>query len=125
MKGGGLLVGGIILVVLGFILLISREGLVSLTSLVLLGIGIIMAIFGLAGFLYEKLVSKAGGLGLLIGGIPLIIVGAVLQIGLFAWILAAIFQFVGILIIVAGIIVGVVGLIGMIRGDRGSSSFDY
>ena len=107
--------------VLGFLLLVSREGLVSLTSFMLLGIGIVMAIFGLAGFLYGKLVSKAGGLGLLVGGIPLIIAGAILQIGLFAWILSAIFQFVGILIIVAGIIVGVVGLIGMIRGDRGSS----
>lgn len=125
MKGGGLLIGGIVLVVLGIILLVSREGLVSLTSVVFLGLGILMAIIGLAGFLYGKLVSKAGGLGLLVGGIPLILMGAILQIGLFARIVSAIFQFVGILIVVAGIIVGVVGLIGMLRGDRGSSSFDY
>ena len=125
MKGGGLLIGGIVLVVLGIILLVSREGLVSLTSVVFLGLGILMAIIGLTGFLYGKLVSKAGGLGLLVGGIPLILMGAILQIGIFARIVAAVFQFGSILIIVAGIIVGVVGLIGMFRGDKGRSSFDY
>ena len=125
MKGGGLLIGGIVLVVLGIILLVSREGLVSLASVAFLGLGILMAIIGLAGFLYGKVVSKAGGLGLLVGGIPLILMGAILQIGIFARIVSAIFQFASILIIVAGIVVGVVGLIGMVRGDRGGSSFDY
>ena len=125
MKGGGLLIGGIVLVVLGVILLVSREGLVSLTSVVFLGLGILMAIIGLAGFLYGKIVSKAGGLGLLVGGIPLILMGAILQIGIFARIVSAIFQFVSILVIVAGVIIGIVGIIGMFRGGRDRSSFDF
>ena len=62
--------------------------------------------------------NKLGGGGLLVAGIFLVLLGAFLKSGILEWLL----DFLGIIIIVAGVILGVYGLIRMFSGSKASSS---
>ena len=57
--------------------------------------------------------KRAGGGGILIGGVCLIILGWILQAGLIEWLL----DMLGFMMIIAGIILGVYGLIRMFSKD--------
>ena len=63
---------------------------------------------------------KAGGGGLILVGIVLVILGAVLRWDLIDWLIDA----TGFVLIVVGIVIGIVGLIQMLTGGRGRSA-DY
>ena len=64
--------------------------------------------------------KKLGGGGLLIAGIVLVLLGALIQSDILAWLL----DILGFLIIVAGVIVGIMGIISMISGKKdGASDF--
>ena len=63
---------------------------------------------------------KAGGGGLILVGIVLVIMGAVLRWDLIDWLIDA----TGFVLIVVGIVIGIVGLFQMLTGGRGRSS-DY
>ena len=64
--------------------------------------------------------SKLGGSGLVIAGLFLAILGAFLQSGIVEWLL----DILGLILIVAGIVIGVYGLIRMFSGsDAGSSDY--
>ena len=56
---------------------------------------------------------RAGGGGILIGGICLIILGWILQSGLIKWLL----DMLGFMVIIAGIILSIYGLIRMFSKD--------
>lgn len=62
--------------------------------------------------------NKLGGGGLLVAGIFLVLLGALIQSDLVAWLI----NIIGIIIIVAGVIVGIVGLVKMFSGGNGGSS---
>ena len=55
--------------------------------------------------------------GMLVIGIILIVVGALVQSDLFSFLL----DVIGWIVIIVGVIVGVIGLVGMIRGNNRSS----
>ena len=57
--------------------------------------------------------KRAGGGGILIGGVCLIILGWILQAGLIEWLL----DMLGFMMIISGIILGVYGLIRMFSKD--------
>ena len=63
---------------------------------------------------------KAGGGGLILVGIILVIMGAVLRWDLIDWLIDA----TGFVLIVVGIVIGIVGLFQMLTGGRGRSA-DY
>ena len=63
---------------------------------------------------------KAGGGGILLVGILLVVMGWVLRGGLIDWLIDA----TGLLLIVIGIVIGIVGLIQMLSGGKGRSA-DY
>ena len=56
---------------------------------------------------------RAGGGGILIGGICLVILGWILQSGLIKWLL----DMLGFMVIIAGIILSIYGLIRMFSKD--------
>ena len=62
--------------------------------------------------------SKLGGGGALVVGIFLIIVGWLIQSAILEWLL----DITGFILIVAGVILGVYGLVKMFSGDKGTSS---
>ena len=62
--------------------------------------------------------SKLGGGGALVVGIFLIIGGWLIQSAILEWLL----DITGFIIIVAGVILGVYGLVKMFSGDKGTSS---
>ena len=64
--------------------------------------------------------GKAGGFGLLISGIVLVILGAVLRWDLIDWLIDA----TGFVLILIGAIAGIIGLIQMFTGG-GQRSSDY
>ena len=62
--------------------------------------------------------NKLGGGSLLVIGIFLVILGFLIQSAILEWLL----DIVGIIVIVGGAIVGIVGLIKLFSGGKGSSS---
>ena len=64
--------------------------------------------------------KRIGGGGLLIVGIFLVLLGALIQSDILEWLL----NIVGFVIVVAGIIVGIFGLVRMFTGSKGASG-DY
>ena len=62
--------------------------------------------------------SKLGGGGLLVAGIFLVLLGALVQSNILEWLL----DIIGFITIVAGVIVGIVGLVKMFSGGNGGSS---
>lgn len=64
--------------------------------------------------------GKLGGGGLILVGIVLVIVGALLQSNLVEWLL----DVIGIIIVAAGVVIGIVGLIKAFSG-KGSESRGY
>ena len=62
--------------------------------------------------------NKLGGGGLLLVGIFLVLLGALIQSAILAWLL----DIVGFVVIVAGVILGVYGLVKMFSGNKGGSS---
>ena len=64
--------------------------------------------------------NKLGGGGLLIAGIFLVLLGALIRSGILIWLL----NLLGLVVIGAGVIVGVYGLIKLLSGNKGGAS-DY
>ena len=62
--------------------------------------------------------NKLGGGGLVVAGIFLVIIGWLIQSAILEWLL----NVIGFIVIVAGIIVGVYGLIRIFSGSKGDSS---
>lgn len=63
---------------------------------------------------------KMGGFGILFIGVSLVIVGWLVQSNILEWLL----DVIGVIIIVAGVILGIVGIVKMFSGgDGGSSDF--
>ena len=62
--------------------------------------------------------NKLGGGGLLVVGIFLVLLGALVQSNILEWLL----DIIGFITIVAGVIVGIVGLVKMFSGGNGGSS---
>ena len=60
----------------------------------------------------------AGGGGLILMGIILVILGVVLRWDLIKWLIDA----TGMFLIIVGVILGIVGLISVLTGSKGSSS---
>ena len=56
--------------------------------------------------------NKLGGTGLIITAISLVIIGAILRSGVIAWLI----DFIGLLLIVLGVILGVIGAINFFSG---------
>jgi hypothetical protein len=59
-------------------------------------------------------VNKLGGSSLIVTAIFLVVVGAILRSGLIDWLI----DIIGLLLIALGIILGIIGLIGVLRGSR-------
>jgi hypothetical protein len=59
--------------------------------------------------------TKAGGGGLLVAGIFLVILGILIQSAIIEWLL----DIIGFIVIVGGAIIGVTGLVKMVSGNRG------
>jgi predicted tellurium resistance membrane protein TerC len=64
--------------------------------------------------------GKAGGFGLLVVGVFLAILGFLIQSDFLAWLL----DIIGFIVIIAGVIVGIIGIVKMFSGgDGGSDDF--
>ena len=63
--------------------------------------------------------GKAGGGGLLLIGIFMVILGAFVQSG----IVEALLDIAGFLIVAGGVIVGIIGVVKMASGGKGSSDY--
>ena len=62
--------------------------------------------------------SKIGGGGLLVAGIFLVVLGALIRSDILEWLL----DLFGFVVIVAGIIVGIYGLVKMLSGRKSGAS---
>ena len=62
--------------------------------------------------------AKAGGFGLLVIGVFLVILGWLVQSSILEWLL----DIIGVVIIIAGVIVGIIGIVKMFSGGGGDSS---
>ncbi len=62
--------------------------------------------------------NKLSGGSLLVAGIFLVIFGVVVQSG----IIETLLDIIGFIIIVGGVIVGIIGLVSMLSGNKGSAS---
>ena len=62
--------------------------------------------------------NKLGGGSLLVAGVFLVLLGALIQSDILEWLL----DVMGVLVIVAGVVVGVVGLIKMFSGGKSGAS---
>ena len=62
--------------------------------------------------------GKAAGSSLLLSGIVLVILGAVLRWDLIDWLINA----TGLLLILIGVVLGIIGLVQMVSGNKGTSS---
>ena len=62
--------------------------------------------------------NKLGGGGLLVAGIILVLLGALIQSDLLAWLL----DVIGFVIVAAGVILGIVGLVKMFSGSKSGAS---
>ena len=63
---------------------------------------------------------KIGGFGILFIGVSLVIVGWLVKSNILEWLL----DVIGVIIIIAGVILGIVGIVKMFSGgDGGSSDF--
>jgi len=62
--------------------------------------------------------NKLGGVGLFIAAIFLVLTGLLIQSPILEWLL----NLVGWVIVIAGVILGVYGLVKMFSGDKGGSS---
>lgn len=58
--------------------------------------------------------GKLGAGGLLVGGIFLVLVGALIQSAIFEWLI----DVIGTVLVVAGIVLAVVGIVRMVTGGR-------
>ena len=62
--------------------------------------------------------GKAGGFGLLVAGIVLVILGLILRWDLIDWLINQ----TGMIMILIGIVLGIIGLVQMMSGNKGTSS---
>ena len=62
--------------------------------------------------------GKAAGSSLLIAGIVLVILGAVLRWDLIDWLI----NLTGLILILIGVVLGIIGLVQMMSGNKGTSS---
>ena len=69
----------------------------------------------------ERAMDKLGGGGLIVVAIILVIVGALLQ-GFIADLVEVLVRIVGLIFIVAGIVIGVMGVIRLFTGDKSGAS---
>ena len=58
--------------------------------------------------------NKLGGSSLIVTAIFLVVVGAILRSGLIDWLI----DIIGLLLIALGIILGIIGLISVVKGSR-------
>lgn len=63
--------------------------------------------------------GKIGGGGLILVGIVLVFLGVLLQSNLIEWLL----DIIGLVIIIAGVVMGIVGLVRMFSGGGDSSGY--
>ena len=62
--------------------------------------------------------GKAGGFSLLVAGIVLVILGAILRWDLIDWLINT----TGLILILIGIVLGIIGFVQMMSGNKGTSS---
>ena len=62
--------------------------------------------------------GKAAGSSLLLAGIVLVILGAVLRWDLIDWLI----NLTGLILILIGVVLGIIGLVQMVSGNKGTSS---
>ena len=62
--------------------------------------------------------GKAAGSSLLLSGIVLVILGAVLRWDLIDWLI----NLTGLILILIGVVLGIIGLVQMVSGNKGTSS---
>ncbi|MCH7801550.1 MAG: hypothetical protein IIC24_08430 [Chloroflexi bacterium] len=62
--------------------------------------------------------GKAAGSSLLLAGIVLVILGAVLRWDLIDWLI----NLTGLILILIGVVLGIIGLVQMMSGNKGTSS---
>ena len=109
----GMLVFGIVMVVAGLSLAFFFDVIATL----LLGAGIVVAIFGGATAVYGGALKKAWGLALLVLGLSVAAMGVFTVFLLDLWIVQWMIRYGGMIMVVSGVIMAGIGLIGMFKSD--------
>ena len=109
----GMLVFGIVMVVAGLSLAFFFDVIATL----LLGAGIVVAIFGGATAVYGGALKKAWGLALLVLGLAVAAMGVFTVFLLDLWIVQWMIRYGGMIMVVSGVNMAGIGLIGMFKSD--------
>ena len=123
---GGLFVLGVVLTLMGMAIVSGlMHVLISLTGNLFIVGGIVASVAGGALMLFGSVASKLAGFGLLALGIAVAVMGVIMRFILHLWFIGWLIEFGGVVMLVIGIIMGVIGLIGMLKGGDRKTRIHY
>ena len=111
-----MIVFGIVLAAAGLVIVF----LFDVAAILLIAVGIVVAVVGGTAAVYGGVLEKVWGLPVLALGIVLAVMGVFMDFLLDLWIVQSVIRYGGMVMVVVGVIMTLIGLIGMFKGDDDS-----